>query len=82
MISVLVLTKNEQQDLPGCLRSVSFSDDITVYDSISTDATCDIVISAGARVVQREFDNWAAHQNWGLRNIEFRNPWVFYIDAD
>jgi glycosyltransferase involved in cell wall biosynthesis len=81
-ISVLILTKNEQQDLPGCLSSVSWSDDIHLYDSFSTDATVDIARAAGARITQRPFDNWAAHQNWGLQNIAFKHPWVFYIDAD
>jgi glycosyltransferase involved in cell wall biosynthesis len=82
MVSILVLTKNEERDLADCLRSVSFSDDIVVYDSCSTDQTQAIAASAGARIIERPFDNWASHQNWGLRNIAFRNPWVFYIDAD
>ena len=38
-ISVLILTRNEQQNLPGCLESVAWSDDIHVFDSSSTDAT-------------------------------------------
>ncbi|MBW8328225.1 MAG: glycosyltransferase family 2 protein [Thiobacillus sp.] len=82
VISVLVLTKNEQQDLPGCLQSVSWCDDVHVYDSISTDETVAIAEKFGATVTQRPFDNWASHQNWGLQNIKFRHPWVFYIDAD
>ena len=82
MISVLVLTKNEEQDLPGCLDSVSWSDDIHVYDSLSEDRTVEIARLRGATVTQRPFDNWAAHQNWGLANVPFRHPWVFYIDAD
>ncbi len=82
MISILILTKNEQQDLPACLESVAWCDDIIVYDSFSTDATVKIAERSGARVVQRVFDNWASHQNWGLRNLPFRHPWVFYIDAD
>lgn len=81
-VSILVLTKNEQQDLPGCLRSVAWSDDIHVYDSLSTDRTLEIAREFGATVTQRAFDNWAAHQNWGLQNIPFKHPWVFYIDAD
>ena len=81
-VSILILTKNEEQDLPGCLESVSCFDDITVYDSCSTDKTRDIARSAGAHIVERPFDNWASHQNWALRNIDFRYPWVFYIDAD
>lgn len=82
MISVLVLTKNEEQDLPGCLASVSWSDDVQVLDSMSTDRTVEIARGYGAQVTQRVFDNWAAHQNWALANLQFRNPWIFYIDAD
>jgi glycosyltransferase involved in cell wall biosynthesis len=82
MISILILTKNEEQDLPGCLESVSWADDIHVYDSGSTDRTQDIARAAGAHVTQRTFDNWSAHQNWGLAHIAFRHDWVLYIDAD
>ena len=82
MISILILTKNEQQDLPGCLETVSWSDDIHVYDSISDDKTVEIAEAAGATVTRRPFDNWASHQNWGLSNISFKHEWVFYIDAD
>jgi glycosyltransferase involved in cell wall biosynthesis len=82
MISVLVLTRNEERDLPGCLDSAAWSDDVHVYDSMSEDRTVEIARARGATVTQRAFDNWAAHQNWGLRNIPFRHPWVFYIDAD
>lgn len=82
MISVLILTKNEEQDLPGCLESVSWCDDVHVYDSCSTDKTVRIAHDYGAVVTSREFDNWSDHQNWGLRNINFKYPWVFYIDAD
>ena len=81
-VSILILTKNEEQDLPGCLETVSWSDDIHVYDSFSEDGTLGIAEAAGAKVTQRRFDNWAAHQNWALCNIPFTHPWVLYIDAD
>ena len=82
MISILVLTKNEEQDLPGCLESVSWSDDVHVLDSLSTDQTVAIAEAFGAKVTKRAFDNWSSHQNWALQNIDFRHDWVFYIDAD
>jgi glycosyltransferase involved in cell wall biosynthesis len=82
MISVLILTKNEQQDIRGCLDSVAWSDDVHVLDSYSSDSTVEIARAKGAVVSQREFDNWSAHQNWALANIPFRNDWVFYLDAD
>lgn len=82
MISILVLTLDEERNLPACLESVAWSDDIVVLDSFSNDATCDIARAAGARVVQRRLENWAAHQNWAVENIPFKNPWVYYTDAD
>jgi glycosyltransferase involved in cell wall biosynthesis len=81
-ISIIVLTKNEEKDLPGCLDTLSWSDDIHVFDSYSTDKTLEIAERYGAKVTQRRFDNWSAHQNWGLRNLPFKYPWVYYSDAD
>ena len=63
MISVLILTRNEEQDLPGCLASVAWSDDVHVFDSFSTDATVSIAEGLGAKVAQRVFDNYANHRN-------------------
>jgi glycosyltransferase involved in cell wall biosynthesis len=82
MISVLILTKNEERDLPECLASVSWSDDIHVFDSFSTDATVAIAQQAGAHVHQRAFDNYAAHRNVALTTIPFKHHWVFIPDAD
>jgi glycosyltransferase involved in cell wall biosynthesis len=82
MISVLILTRNEELNLPGCIASVDWSDDIHVFDSFSTDSTVEIARDLGATVTQRRFDNWSSHQNWGLRNIPFKHPWIFYLDAD
>lgn len=81
-ISVLILTKNEEQDLPACLRSVAWCDDIHLFDSFSTDRTVELARTAGCVVTQRKFDNWSAHQNWGLANLPFKHPWVLYLDAD
>ncbi len=68
--------------MPRCLESARWSDDVVVFDSYSTDNTVQVAERVGARVVQRRFDNWAAHQNWALKNIIFKHPWVYYSDAD
>ncbi|KGM40975.1 glycosyl transferase family 2 [Aquabacterium sp. NJ1] len=89
-ISVLILTKNEQQDLPGCLQSVAWSDDVHVYDSGSTDDTLAIARAHGASISQRTYPHStapfggdeAAHRNWGLREIQFKHDWVLLLDAD
>ncbi|MGH9596975.1 MAG: glycosyltransferase family 2 protein, partial [Edaphobacter sp.] len=82
MISVLILTRNEQQDLPGCLASVSWSDDIHIFDSQSTDSTIEIAQAAGAHTHTRAFDDYATHRNAALTTIPFKHPWVFLLDAD
>ena len=81
-VSILILTLNEELNLPTCLEALKWCDDIVVFDSFSTDHTVDIAYAEGSRVIQRKFDNWAAHQNWAMENIPFKYDWVFYLDAD
>jgi glycosyltransferase involved in cell wall biosynthesis len=81
-VSVLILTLNEEINLGDCLDSVAWADDRVVLDSHSSDGTVGIAIDRGARVVQRRFEDWSSHQNWAVRHIEFRHPWVLYLDAD
>ena len=81
MISVLILTKNEEQDLPGCLSSIAWSDDIHVFDSESTDRTQEIAQAHGAHVSSRPFDGYAQQRNAALQ-VPFRHPWVLVLDAD
>ena len=81
-VSILILTKNEEINIERCIRAVSWSDDIVVFDSYSEDRTVELAEKLGARIVQREFDNWSAHQNWAVQNIRFKHPWVYYTDAD
>ena len=82
MYSVLILTLNEERDLPRCLASIAGCDDIVVLDSGSTDRTVDIAREAGARVFTRGFDDFAGQRNFAQREISFRHPWVFHLDAD
>lgn len=82
MISVLILTHNEELDLPGCLDSVAWSDDVHVFDSLSTDRTAEIAREHGANLVERRFDNYASQRNAALAGLPFRYPWVFMLDAD
>jgi glycosyltransferase involved in cell wall biosynthesis len=82
MISVLILTLNEEVNLPACLKSVAWSDDIVVLDSHSTDRTVDIAKAAGARVFARPFDNELNQRAYALREIRFAHPWLYNPDAD
>lgn len=89
-ISILIFTKNEQQDLPGCLDSVSWSDDVHIFDSMSSDETVAIAEKFGARVTQRDYGECklpfggdeSAHRNWAIQNIPFKYEWIYHADAD
>ena len=81
-VSVLILTLNEEINVGECIDSLAWADDIVVLDSHSSDRTVEIAAARGARIVRRPFDNWSAHQNWAVANIDFRHPWVLYMDAD
>ena len=86
-VSVLVPTLNEAADLPGCLTSVAFADQVCVVDSGSTDATAAIAEAAGAEVHRFEFQRespsgWPKKRNWALDNLPLRHRWVLLLDAD
>ena len=82
MISVIILTKNEEKDLGACLRSANWSDDIHVLDSGSTDKTLDIAISNGAKVSINEFKSFGQQRNFALDHLQINNEWIFFLDAD
>ncbi|MHB8902686.1 MAG: glycosyltransferase, partial [Thermoguttaceae bacterium] len=82
MISVLVLTKNEEANIGRCLECLGWSDDIVVLDDHSTDRTVEIARDAGARVIVHSAGGENAQRTYSLRAISFRHPWVYNPDAD
>jgi glycosyltransferase involved in cell wall biosynthesis len=82
VISVLILTFNEEENLPRCLDAVSWSNDIVVYDSLSTDRTAELARERGARVFQRAFGGYGEQREAARREVPYKNPWVLAVDAD
>jgi glycosyltransferase involved in cell wall biosynthesis len=82
-VSVLIPIRNEESNLPRCLASVGWADEIVVVDSHSTDQSIAIAQRYGAEVVQFQFNGvWPKKKNWALENISFRHEWVLILDAD
>jgi glycosyltransferase involved in cell wall biosynthesis len=82
-VSVIVPIKNEAENLPRCLASIAWADEIFVVDSQSADGSQRIAEAFGARVVQFEFNGtWPKKKNWALEHLPFRNEWIFILDAD
>lgn len=82
MISVVILTLNEAANLPRCIASVGWSDDVLVVDSGSVDGTVEIAAKAGARVVHRRFDSFAGQRNFAMTHGGLRHQWTLHLDAD
>ena len=79
-ITVLIPVLNEEKNLPGCLDSVTWADEILVIDSFSTDRTLEIARSYNTRIVQHAYENHAAQLNRGIRLAA--HEWVLLVDAD
>jgi len=79
-LTVIVPTFNEEENLPQCLESVQWADEIMVVDSGSTDATSRIAQKHTHRILQHEYINSATQKNWAIPQATY--PWVIIVDAD
>src|SRR4051812_34971652 len=80
-ISVLIVARDEAANLPGCLQSVSWADEVVVVvDRASRDQTQAIAERSAAVVAVRTFDDFASQRNAALDLAT--GEWVFAIDAD
>ncbi len=82
MISAIILTLNEAEDLPKCLDSLDWTDQNFVLDSGSTDNTCEIALRMGATVHRNKFKGFGQQRCWAIDNIPVKSDWILFIDAD
>ncbi len=79
-ISIAVITKNEEDRIGACLRSLSFADEIVLVDSGSVDDTVQIAQKAGCRVLIEKWRGFAEQKQFAVNQC--RNDWVLILDAD
>ncbi|NRA65793.1 MAG: glycosyltransferase family 2 protein [Pseudobacteriovorax sp.] len=79
-LSVIIITKDEEQNIERCLKSLPEGCDIVVVDSGSNDKTVAIAKSFGCRVFTRKFTNFAEQKNYALEQAH--GNWVLSMDAD
>ena len=80
MLSAVAITKNEEANIKRYIDQLDFVDEIVIIDSFSTDKTVEIAESTGAKVIQREFDNFSSQKNFALEHV--KNEWVLFLDLD
>ncbi|MFC2029290.1 glycosyltransferase family 2 protein [Chloroflexota bacterium] len=79
-LAAVVLTKNEASHIADCLNSLDWADELVVFDDYSADGTVDVAKEHGARIVQHQFENFAAQRNAALAEVDAN--WIFFVDAD
>ena len=79
-ISVVIIARNEEANLPRCLASVKWADEIVLVDSGSTDRTIEIAQQSGVTVIPIEWQGFGASKKEGVNRAA--GPWILSIDAD
>ena len=80
-LSAVLITQNEERNLPAALHSVRFCDEIVVVDCDSRDRTREVAAAAGARViVNAPWPGFTRQRNVAVDTA--RNDWVLCLDAD
>jgi len=83
VISVIILTFNEEKHIERCIRSLlPLNGKIFIVDSFSTDKTVEIAESLGAIIHTNPWKNYAEQFQWGLDNCPIDTAWVMRMDAD
>ncbi|MBM3249182.1 MAG: glycosyltransferase family 2 protein [Candidatus Omnitrophica bacterium] len=80
-LSVVVITKNEQDNIKDCLGSVyGWADEIVIVDDFSTDKTVELAHQFADKIFERRMDIEGIHRNWAYSQA--KNEWVLSLDAD
>ena len=79
-VSVVIIAKNEADNIAGALESVQWVDDVVVVDSGSFDETIEIAKRYTDRVTTRTWEGYGAQKNYATGLAA--HDWVLSLDAD
>ena len=80
MLSVIIITKNEAEQIRECLESVRWADEMVILDSGSTDGTVGICLEFTDNVFETDWPGFGPQKNRALEKAT--GDWVLSIDAD
>jgi glycosyltransferase involved in cell wall biosynthesis len=82
MLTVVILTKNEQVNLPVCLAGIPERYPIVVVDSGSRDNTLMIATNRKCNVYTNPWSGFAEQRNFAIHHCSIGTPWILFVDAD
>lgn len=80
MLSIIVITKNEQDRIKTCLESIKWADEIIVVDNNSSDNTAEIAKKYTDKIYKVEFQDFASWRNFAAEKA--KGDWLLFIDPD
>jgi len=80
MLSVVIITLNEETKIRECLESVKWADEIIVVDGYSQDKTVEVARKYTTKIHQKEFTGFGEQKNFALSKAS--GDWILSIDAD
>jgi glycosyltransferase involved in cell wall biosynthesis len=83
MISTIILTYNEELNLPKLLSSLQKINQLTyIIDSGSSDETINIAKQYNCNIFHHPFSTHAEQWQWALQTLPIETEWVLGLDAD
>ncbi|QPK65039.1 glycosyltransferase family 2 protein [Methylomonas sp. LL1] len=82
MLTVVILTKNEEANLPRCLAAIPARYPIVIVDSGSSDNTLAIAKERGCRIYSNPWPGFAEQRNFAMDRCDIGTPWLLFVDAD
>ncbi|MBI3004372.1 MAG: glycosyltransferase family 2 protein [Ignavibacteriales bacterium] len=79
-LSVIVIVRNEENNIPECLEAVRWADEIVVVDTGSTDNTIALAKTFTTKVFFQQWEGFGAARNFALNQCT--KDWVLSVDAD
>jgi glycosyltransferase involved in cell wall biosynthesis len=80
-ISVVIICKNEEEEIGRCLQSIEgLTDDIVVLDNGSEDDTKNIIRKSRARLIEASWEGFGKTKNKATKLAKY--DWVLNLDAD
>ena len=79
-LSVIIIAKNESENIADCIKSANFADEVIVLDSGSSDNTISIAKKLGAKVLFKPWKSYGHHKNIAIQLAKYE--WIFSLDAD
>ena len=83
-LTVIILTRNERENIGPCLSYLRWADEVILVDSFSSDDTVERALAErpDAKAFRNRFEDFGQQRNWALDHTQPKHDWILFLDAD